>query len=39
MVFVARQDGQLVGTLTLVLQRTISSHRARIEDVVTSDAV
>jgi ribosomal protein S18 acetylase RimI-like enzyme len=39
MVFVARKDGQLVGTLTLVLQRTLSGHRARIEDVVTSESV
>jgi ribosomal protein S18 acetylase RimI-like enzyme len=33
---VARRDGLVVGTLTLTLQRTISGHRARIEDVVTS---
>jgi GNAT superfamily N-acetyltransferase len=39
MVFVARSGEQLVGTLTLVLQRTITGDRARIEDVVTSDAV
>jgi ribosomal protein S18 acetylase RimI-like enzyme len=39
MVFVARSDGELVGTLTLVLQITITGERARIEEVVTSDAV
>jgi predicted GNAT family N-acyltransferase len=39
MVFVARAHGHLVGTLTLALQQTIFGHRARIKDVVTSDAV
>jgi ribosomal protein S18 acetylase RimI-like enzyme len=38
-VFVARSSGELVGTLTLVLQKTITGDRARIEEVVTSDAV
>jgi ribosomal protein S18 acetylase RimI-like enzyme len=36
--FVARLDGQIVGTLTLALFRAPSALRARIEDVVVAEA-
>jgi len=37
-VFVARVDGAIVGTLTLVVYRIPTGVRARIEDVVVDDA-
>jgi ribosomal protein S18 acetylase RimI-like enzyme len=38
LLFVARVDGQIVGTLTLVLFRLPSGLRAWIEDVIVDDA-
>jgi ribosomal protein S18 acetylase RimI-like enzyme len=38
-VYVARLEGRIVGTLTLVLYRLLTGYRAHIEDVVTSTSV